>query len=128
MKRGGYIQRRTPIRARRRMKRAAQPRRVTRPGVGSDPAYLAWVRGLPCLVAGNDTPCNGWPCHSHHAGKKTHDRTAIPLCFNHHNEWHSGVGCFDVRRGWNKTARRAWADVAIKVVQGWHRDATEETA
>ena len=121
------LQRRTPLTRGGPIKKR-RPRRETRPGPGRDEVYLAWVRGLPCLVAGGSTPCNGWPCHAHHAGPKRMDRTAIPLCFNHHNEWHAGVGAFAVLDGWNKAARRAWADIAIKTVQGWRASAEREIA
>lgn len=52
-----------------------------------DEAYLNWVRGLPCIICGNQHRS-----HAHHAkiagmvalAKKTPDWTAIPLCPEHH--------------------------------------------
>jgi len=55
-----------------------------------DPAYLAEVRKLPCII------CQEWGmrqlsattahhvCHDRFSGRKTDDRMAIPLCDGHH--------------------------------------------
>ena len=60
--------------------------------IGKDPAYLARVRELPCVI------CIEWgmrqnsPTESHHtkSGRygnlRTPDRMAIPLCHSHHNK------------------------------------------
>lgn len=102
------------------MRKNRAPRRVTRPGVGRDRWYLAWVRTLPCLLEAESYSCNG-PVHAHHAGPKRLDRTAVPLCMVHHDQWHSANGYF---RGWERNARRAWAEIAISVTQQRH-DRTE---
>ena len=116
MKRGGYLERKSALRRKRPMRKAL-PRRVTRPGPGSDPAYLEAVRKLPCRIqaqreaAGFTTygTC-AFPSQAHHAGPKKNDSTAVPLCWGHHDQWHSGNGIF---KGWTKADRRAWADAAI---------------
>lgn len=113
MKRGSWLRRRTPLVARRPMRR--RPRRA-RPG--DDPAYLALVRTLPCCARHLGTPCRGI-MHAHHAGEekgvgmKPPDRTAIPMCSGHHlGEWHddAGRGAF---RGWTQAQRRAWSNEQI---------------
>jgi hypothetical protein len=71
---------RTPLKRRPRKK---QP--------GDDPAYLRFIRSLPCELF----PCLADPCQgrveAHHAGdhgyaQRAPDRTAIPLCARHHRE------------------------------------------
>lgn len=98
------------------------PRRVTRPGPGSDPEYLAEVRKRRCLVGG----CvdGELPSHAHHAGPKSNDSTAVPMCARHHQEWHDANGFF--KRA-TKEARRDWAATAITVTRaarGWVARAT----
>ena len=77
----------------------AKPRK---PRTGDDPAYLAAVRSLPCVI------CDGWgmrqvtPTEAHHAicgrgsQNKTPDRMAIPLCRHHH----TGAEGIHTRRAW----------------------------
>jgi len=48
-----------------------------------DPAYLTWVRGLPCLI------CRRCPVEPHHAltsamSQKVSDYSVVPLCLFHH--------------------------------------------
>ena len=111
MTRGKPLARYAPLR--RSWMRKALPRRVTRPGPGSDPAYLDAVRKLPCY-------CEGFGCYgdivAHHAGPKSWDKGAVPLCVKHHAEWHDGNGSF---KRWDKAERRAWADYAIRSTQHW---------
>jgi hypothetical protein len=47
---------------------------------------------------------------AHHAGPKTNDSTTVPLCFGHHDAWHSANGAF---KGMDKEQRRKWAEFAI---------------
>lgn len=103
MKRGGPIRRKSP------MKRKLA-RRLTRPGPGRDETYLEWVRLQPCILM-QFVQCFG-RTHAHHAGPKRMDRTAIPLCQRHHDDWHSaaGNGYFG---GWDKERRRVFAECAI---------------
>ena len=112
MKRGGYIERKTELR-RSRMKRKPA-RRLTRPGPGSDLSYLEAVRKLPCLAPLDismpaASMCEG-PVVAHHAGPKSNDSTGVPLCWKHHQNWHDLNGVF---KGWMKSDRRLWADMAI---------------
>lgn len=84
--------------------RPKRPRRIAR-GLG-DPAYLAFVHTLPCVV--RSVRCAG-PIHAHHAihrsqGGKDHD--AVPLCMVHHSDWHTHSGPFFTL---SKLERWAWA-------------------
>lgn len=88
MKRGGPLKRRTRLKAKRSTKR--------RSGRVRDTEYMAWIRSLPCILAGNH--CSG-RVHAHHAGKrafgrKASDNTCIPLCAGHHGELHERRGYF----------------------------------
>ncbi len=83
--------------------------------------YLANVRRLPCCLhrgrAGRT--CRG-RVHAPHAGarpgpgRRAPDDTAVPLCMQHHAEWHNASGAF---AGMDKAARRAWADRAIALTR-----------
>lgn len=61
-----------------------------------DPAYLARVRELPCVVCEAFGEPQTTPTAAHHTihGRfsqvKTPDRQAIPLCYEHH-QGHKGV-------------------------------------
>ena len=79
-----------------------------------DPAYLASVRQLPCLLGVPGVHCYG-RTHAHHAGrgsmgKKAPDDTAVPLCLKHHQDWHGASGYF---KEMGQEARREWAEEAI---------------
>lgn len=67
-----------------------------------DAAYLSWVREQPCLI------CGVSPCDPHHLnmqgkhsggmGLKTSDYRTVPLCREHHSEYHSrGRASFEIR-------------------------------
>ena len=77
-----------------------------------DPAYLAYVRTLPCLVCGRPGPND--PAHIRAAaphygkrytgkGEKPDDKWVLPLCRRHHDAqhreselgWWAGVGMVD---------------------------------
>ena len=120
-----HLARKTPLR-RSRMKRKA-PRRVTRPGPGGDPGYLAKVRTMECVaprraINAEDTACWG-PMQAHHAGRKDRDTTAVPLCLRHHDHWHGAYGVF---RYWNRDARRIWAEVTIESTRRLVRAETQD--
>jgi hypothetical protein len=108
---------RQPLRRKRWMRRQL-PRRLSR--ASSDPAYLAWVRTLPCLGDKIAQALCRQPIHAHHAGRrpgiamKADDSTAIPLCELHHADWHNAGGIF---RGLSKFERFAWAIQAIAETQ-----------
>jgi hypothetical protein len=62
------------------------------------PAYLAWLRTLPCAVCGSYKGIeaahyrSGDPRYSKPStgmGERPHDRWALPLCGDHHREQHS---------------------------------------
>lgn len=56
----------------------------------SDPAYLARVRELPCVICQAHGEPQNSPTQAHHCihgrggNRKTPDRMAIPLCEGHH--------------------------------------------
>lgn len=109
------LARKTPLRRKSRIK-AKPPRRLK--GPGSDPAYLAAVRALPCCAvkAFSDVcDCLG-PIDPHHAGNrpgvgmKAADDTCIPMCRRHHREVETLTGSF---RHWDKAYRRLWYDARI---------------
>lgn len=54
-----------------------------------DSEYLRWVHGFKCCI------CGSYPVHAHHVvtrGAMGGDRTAIPLCPEHHLRWVHGKG------------------------------------
>lgn len=64
-------------------KRRRAPRFGARRGPERNPAYLDYIRTLPCLV------CGTWPVEAAHSGphgmaQKASDYTAVPLCYVHH--------------------------------------------
>ncbi len=82
-------------------------RSATKRGIGKDPAYLKFIRSLPCCVC-----CVEWPpplvfghrypvaqktrTEAAHTGprgisQKSDDRTCIPLCAEHHREGRSAI-------------------------------------
>jgi hypothetical protein len=110
LKRYTAIKRTGPIKRR-------APKRLSR--AGSDPAYLAWVRTLPCIA--NDGTYKFMYCdqviHAHHAIHRSQggkDDVAVPLCLFHHAEWHAHRGIFS---GLSKLQRFAWAQQAIASTQ-----------
>jgi hypothetical protein len=70
-----------------------------------DPKYLDWVREQRCNVCGRNPPS-----HPHHVtgagmGTRSPDRQTIPLCPEHHRQFHDVSGHF---KGWPKERRRSW--------------------
>lgn len=72
-----------------RLRRYSYMRKIrkgpARRGRDLDPKYLSWVRSLPCSVPG----CVSRYIEAAHAGERGYgqradDRTAIPLCGEHH--------------------------------------------
>ena len=118
-----------PARLRRSpMRKGGTPKRLSRPG--SDPVYLEEVRKLPCRVrrpwgvSGSAQACSG-DVVAHHAGPKSNDSTAVPLCWEHHQQWHDGTGVFD---DWRKPERREWAATAIAETRTAVRERTRRRA
>lgn len=108
LRRRTRLARTTGLRPRRRTQRRSERQR--------DSAYLAFVRGLPCALMGDD--CAG-RTEAHHAGRrpfgrKADDTTAIPLCSHHHERL--------TNAGWSRESRRALEASAIAVTQSmWAR-------
>lgn len=80
--------------------------RRTRPR--HDPAYLAFIRKLPCVVTG------AYPAEASHlrslkhgsgVGLKTPDATAIPMSRAVHADYETRTGMF---RGWTQEQRETW--------------------
>jgi|SRR6478609_1376931 len=118
MKRSTPMARSKPLR-RGRLRKRALPRRLTRPGPGSDPAYLDKVRKLPCCaprisLVGPEALFHEGDVVAHHARGKTNDRAAIALCWKHHGQWHDANGVF---KHWTKDDRRTWSAAAIDDTQ-----------
>lgn len=69
------------------------PLGIKAPKAAKDPAYLARVRELPCCVCEAFGEVQATPTAAHHvimgrfSQRKTPDRTAIPLCYDHHQGW-----------------------------------------
>ena len=57
-----------------------------------DPQYLAWINTLPCAVCFRTGPNEAHHAKSGGLGVKSSDYTAIPLCNEHHREWHDKYG------------------------------------
>lgn len=89
------------------------------PSEGGDPAYLAFVRQLPCCAPGV-RPCESpTPQHAHHStgagmGLKSSDRETMPLCWFHHAEFHQGNGAFEL---WSRDDRRVFQSEQVERVQ-----------
>ena len=66
------------------------PLGLKQPKAAPDPAYLARVRELPCVVCDASGEMQYTPTTAHHvihgrfSQRKTPDRMAIPLCADHH--------------------------------------------
>ena len=97
-----------------------------------DRQYTDWIRTQPCIMS--DYRWSGSQCvgrtEAHHAGRnrgmsqRDHDRTCVPLCRQHHGDYHNLSGPF---RTFKKAERRAWADAAIEsALAAWAIDNPEE--
>lgn len=81
--------------------KGTQPKPAKRPS-GKDPAYLAAIHDLPCVICVNHGFPQTTPTAAHHTicGRygqhKTPDRQAIPLCWSHHQ----GPDGIHTRREW----------------------------
>ena len=67
-----------------------RPKRLKpRRGRIADPAYRAWIRSLPCMVANRDCRGGTDPNHVGQYGQaRANDRNAVPLCRRHHDLYH----------------------------------------
>ena len=50
--------------------------------------FLTWVRTHPCCVCDSSGPSEAHHVYTGGMGLKTHDFHTIPLCTQHHREWH----------------------------------------
>lgn len=108
MKRGGWIDRHTPMKKRRDRARRVAPDRVR------SEEHRAKVRGLR-VCASRGLPgavCSGWDTiqASHRDegkgfGMKDSDMRCIPQCHNCHRDWTDHQGPF---AGWQLPQRREW--------------------
>jgi hypothetical protein len=119
------VKARKPMR-RTRIKRRP-PRRLKR--AGADPAYLDFVRSLPCFFNGATiSVCEG-RVHAHHAGRrpgismKAADDTAIPLCEKHHRAFHDHRPPF---AGLTKFEKFAWSMRVVADTQGRYSERSHE--
>ena len=121
------LQRHTPIRTRKPMKRKP-PKRT------DDPGYLAKVRQLPCaanfLIPEHRCDVGGrhrWGTVAHHSlthrrgQMRSLDRYAMPLEWWCHGDLHALTGSF---KGWTKAERRdfevravEWTEAAIALME-----------
>lgn len=83
------------------LKGASREARTKRP-TGKDPAYLAAIHDLPCVICAEwgfpqttDTEAHHTIC-GRYSQRKTPDRQAIPLCQHHH----TGADGIHTRRAW----------------------------
>ena len=49
-----------------------------------DPKYLAWIRTLPCVICAIRRHIEAAHTGPHGLGRKSPDRSAVPLCARHH--------------------------------------------
>lgn len=78
--------------------------------MAGDPAYLAWVRSLPCVSCGRPPRSE-----AHHVtmgrglGQKAPDDQAVPLCPRCHCCFHDGAGRFwDLGHAARTALQTAW--------------------
>ncbi len=109
MKRGGYLQRRTPLRARGKSSHARRTR---------DHEFMSFVHTIPChaRLLAQGFECEG-PIEADHVGGRYYkpvDRNCVPMCQKHHRQRHSYNGVF---AGWPRERRREWEASAIAETQ-----------
>lgn len=75
---------------------------IPKPIREEDEAYLDYVRSKPCLICGT-SPVDANHVHRKGHGKtggKTHDTRTVPLCRNHHQQYHdNGRAWFELFHG-----------------------------
>lgn len=54
-----------------------------------DPKYLEHVRERPCCICGASPPSDPHHFGPRGMGQKADDRRTVPLCREHHDEWHT---------------------------------------
>jgi hypothetical protein len=119
----GYLKRKTPLR--RSSPKAVAAKRA-RAGL-ADPAYLKWIRKIPCIAPSCGAKHRVQPHHMtggqgeqrRGMSQKVHDVHTLPLCSRHHRAFHAGKGIF---AGWNKEVRRRWQAAWIKILNGQYQE------
>ena len=91
---------------------------------GELPEYIDHVRRHRLCCAPDDGRCMG-PVEAHHAGRRglsqrAHDDTAIPLCTQHHRDYHQAAGPF---RAMDRDQRRAWVEARIEETRATYHPA-----
>jgi len=82
----------------------------TKRNSGDDPAYLARVRDLPCIICESFGMQQTSPTTAHHpimgrgGSRRTPDAMAIPICDGHHQ------GTFDTRKIALHQTPKAWRE------------------
>ena len=57
-----------------------------------DEKYRDWVKTLPCLECMKPAPSEAHHTETGGIGIKGSDYSCVPLCLNHHAEWHNTKG------------------------------------
>ncbi len=91
-----------------------------------DPRHLAHIRTQSCCAGMLLTPCYG-PVEAHHrtgAGLalKADDHEVMPLCLQHHREFHGACGAF---RDWTKAQRKEWQENMVQLYRPTELNAAE---
>lgn len=125
MKRGGYIERRTPM-ARSSMKRRPARRIEARE---ADRPFLEFVRTLPCCSCNAPAPSEASHVtlgpNEKGMGMKVPDDQAVPHCRSCHRDWEQRRGRF---AGWERDRRWAKAAEWVTRIVGLFRPARESEA
>lgn len=91
------------------MRQDGGPRALAR-RADKDPRHLAKVRRLPCEVCGRPGPNDAHHRTGGGMGTKMPDTATIPLCSQHHRDFHDLTGPF---KGWTKERLREWQIRAV---------------
>jgi len=65
---------------------------LPKPTTERDSAYRAWIATLPCLECGTTRGVCAHHTATGGTGTKGSDYSCVPLCFEHHAEWHDKLG------------------------------------
>lgn len=120
MKTGGFLQRKTPLRARAPMKRSwmrrKPPRRIAKRL--ADRPYVRFVKALPCCVCGRPGPSDAshvtLSANQKGIGMKVPDDQVVPKCREHHRDWEQRRGRF---AKWSREERWSQAAAWVAAVQ-----------